>query len=383
MAARKQQTIDKVVKENQALRRQRASFWLFKHLGAELDLYEQSLVIFIWLHTGTKYANWVLYDDEIRTHLRCGRTKFYELIGSLKRRCLIDWEKLPGEGQRRYRLIESNLVETMVAADQRKYFELLGRSPGEIESLVESADRTANPPGGQRVREADAPYIGSRASHSAAESATPPPRVTKLQRATATATPGQRPQPAGDTESTAKDDTGLSERWAAAADILKGVEGGQVFALAATLCFEARELGLSPDDVADIAKTYTANRSKFEGPGAIAFRIRSGAWPADGVVEASTIEARREAKRDEKQREELVRAARQAEYERRVAELEEVAGEALDALPVDELREFARDALDGFKFELFQRGKQSELLRESLLQSMAEQLQHERTGRPR
>ena len=44
-------------------------------------------------------------------------------------------------------------------------------------------------------------------------------------------------------------------------------------------------LKLSPDQVIGIVEVYRLNSSKLKlGPGAIAFRIRQGVWPANGVL---------------------------------------------------------------------------------------------------
>ncbi|HUT10738.1 MAG TPA: helix-turn-helix domain-containing protein [Thermoguttaceae bacterium] len=80
------------------------------------------------------------------------------------------------------------------------------------------------------------------------------------------------------------------DAWAAAAEIL-GEVGIQ---FVAKMLKHARAAGLEPAEVIEIAETYDLNRAKFSGPGAIACRIREGAWPSDGVVSAA--EAKRRAK---------------------------------------------------------------------------------------
>lgn len=150
-----QQTIDKQIRETRSRQRISAGFWLIKHLD-EMTVYEQSLITFIWLHVGTKHSDWVLPDEDVMRYMKCGRTKFYDCLQSCQTRSLMIVTPLGG-GLRRYRLVESNLVETTPVEAQRKYYELLGRSPREIDMLVSSVIRTADPPRGRPVRHTDAP----------------------------------------------------------------------------------------------------------------------------------------------------------------------------------------------------------------------------------
>lgn len=46
---------------------------------------------------------------------------------------------------------------------------------------------------------------------------------------------------------------------------------------------ECRDRLQTPNDVVEVCDEYRANRSKFNGPGAIAERLRSGCWPVNGV----------------------------------------------------------------------------------------------------
>lgn len=45
-----------------------------------------------------------------------------------------------------------------------------------------------------------------------------------------------------------------------------------------------RDLGVTPQQIIEACKEYEANKDRLESPGAIAERLRSGYWPADGVV---------------------------------------------------------------------------------------------------
>ena len=150
-----QQTIDKQILDTKNRQRLSAGFWLIKHM-AHMTIYEQSLITYIWLHVGTRHSEWTLNDSDVMTYMKCGRTTFYDCLQSCQTRCLLIVDSLGG-GLRRYKLVESNLAETMPVEAQRKYYELLGRSPREIELLVPSVIRNTNPPHGQPVRHTDVP----------------------------------------------------------------------------------------------------------------------------------------------------------------------------------------------------------------------------------
>jgi hypothetical protein len=65
--------------------------------------------------------------------------------------------------------------------------------------------------------------------------------------------------------------------------------------LARQLADEAASAGLLADQVLGIVEVYRLNALKLKlGPGAIVFRIRNGAWPADKVL--SVEEAKQKAK---------------------------------------------------------------------------------------
>lgn len=95
---------------------------------------------------------------------------------------------------------------------------------------------------------------------------------------------------------------------------------------------EATERGLSAEALRTIVRDYTANRPKFIGPGAIVDRIRSGAWPAAGVVPAATLARRQAESQQQRQAAEASRrqADRRAELRRQVLEARH--GPALAAL---------------------------------------------------
>lgn len=53
------------------------------------------------------------------------------------------------------------------------------------------------------------------------------------------------------------------------------------------LISECREAGLFPRHIIESCIEYKANETKFSSPGAIAERLRTGVWPANGVLPAS------------------------------------------------------------------------------------------------
>lgn len=57
---------------------------------------------------------------------------------------------------------------------------------------------------------------------------------------------------------------------------------------------EARARGLRAADVVAAVATFDANRGKFRSAGALVDFLRSGSWPADGVVDAAELVERRE-----------------------------------------------------------------------------------------
>ena len=57
---------------------------------------------------------------------------------------------------------------------------------------------------------------------------------------------------------------------------------------------EARARGLGAADVVAAVATFDANRGKFRSAGALVDFLRSGSWPADGVVDAAELVERRE-----------------------------------------------------------------------------------------
>lgn len=61
---------------------------------------------------------------------------------------------------------------------------------------------------------------------------------------------------------------------------------------------EAQTQGLSPSDVLGIVREYEAHRDLFRSAGAIADRIRTGVWPAEGVTPPIVVEKVRSAKQE-------------------------------------------------------------------------------------
>lgn len=136
----------------------------------------------------------------------------------------------------------------------------------------------------------------------------------------------------------------------------------------------AQQRGLSAGQCIELAETYLANRGRLDTPGAIAYRIQTGHWPADGVRELADIRAasaRREQERQERQRREaMTRDAAAA----RLAELESRYGQVLDALPPDQLDQLAARAFEGNAFLLarWRRDRGCPHYREQLLAALAD-----------
>lgn len=55
-------------------------------------------------------------------------------------------------------------------------------------------------------------------------------------------------------------------------------------ATAPQIAHEARCRGLTASEVLQAVRDYDANRSHFRGPGAITFRLRTGAWPTNVII---------------------------------------------------------------------------------------------------
>lgn len=55
-------------------------------------------------------------------------------------------------------------------------------------------------------------------------------------------------------------------------------------ATAPQIAHEARCRGLNASEVLQAIRDYDANRSHFRGPGAITFRLRTGAWPTNVII---------------------------------------------------------------------------------------------------
>lgn len=99
----------------------------------------------------------------------------------------------------------------------------------------------------------------------------PPPPPTPTATATASA-------PRRDTGHVGEPQPGGTS-WAAAAEVLRGTG----FASWRRLIVDCQKLGKTPDELIEACETYTANQSKFAGPGAIAAWVRNGDWPVNGV----------------------------------------------------------------------------------------------------
>lgn len=257
-----QQTIDKQILDTKYRQKLAAGFWMIKHLDA-MTIYEQALITFVWLHAGSKHEDWTLCDDDVMAYMKCGRTKFYDCLQSCQTRCLLVVTSLGG-GSRRYRLVESNLAETMPVEAQRKYYELLGRSPREIDLLVSSAIRTANPPRGRVVRHADAPNKEEEQVQEPIKEPTPSPPSSKLR--TASGPPHGSPVD-----------------WAAAAKSLVDVGILQTDAALTS----ARANGATARQVCDVVAIWR-QRAGANGRGALVNRIKrlvpgddlTRRWPA-------------------------------------------------------------------------------------------------------
>jgi hypothetical protein len=175
----RQGQIETQIAATQEARGRRAQWWLMKRL-ARLTQYEAALIRYLYLHVGWKYrdAAWTLSDEDVMTYgLGCGRTTFFATVRSLRARSVLDVTE-GSAGVREYRISWTNLLEQgLTAKDQRRYWEILGRSPGEIELLVSSVIRTADPPGGLAVRVADTHRKYSKSTATERQEPPPPPLV--------------------------------------------------------------------------------------------------------------------------------------------------------------------------------------------------------------
>jgi hypothetical protein len=103
----------------------------------------------------------------------------------------------------------------------------------------------------------------------------------------------------------------------------------------------ARQRGLTPADVLEIAATYSANRTRLTGPGAIRFRIEVGEWPAEGVLSAEVIQERTAAaaaRQDDQRAQLLAKQAGDAQRQAELQALEREHSEAFGRLSSAELR---------------------------------------------
>ncbi len=159
------------------------------------------------------------------------------------------------------------------------------------------------------------------------------------------------------------------DEWQAVENLF--IELGVSDGLAPDWIREARQLELTVADCRDIAETYRVNESKFRGPGAIAFRIRKGEWPAAGVRDPRVIqeaEQKRAAQQRSAREEHAQAIAHQQQWRCELAALEKSYGTEFDALSPAERSRFVRSVLTvQFEFDQWRRNPMDSFVREKLL----------------
>jgi len=138
---------------------------------------------------------------------------------------------------------------------------------------------------------------------------------------------------------------------------------------------DALAAGLTLEDVAHFLEILDANPDKLRGIGAISFRIRSGRWPAEDLVDPRAIRKRKAARAKRLRSERTERAARQdllAQERQRAERLESAYGSMLDAMSQQELEQLAASAFgsDQFAWERWRRRPES--MRGELLEKLEE-----------
>ena len=135
----------------------------------------------------------------------------------------------------------------------------------------------------------------------------------------------------------------------------------------------AKRIGLlvDPGQADQIVRTYMDKRNRFESPGAIAWRVENGAWPARGVVEALTRDQLRQAKAaaDRKRTRAEAEAARLQASRAAEQKLEREVGHRWDCLSEEDREKFAREKLDDWAFSNWRRCP--ELYRQEFLADFA------------
>ena len=118
---------------------------------------------------------------------------------------------------------------------------------------------------------------------------------------------------------------------------------------------------MEPGEVRQLIADFQANRGRLASPGAISARIRSGSWPASGVVTAADQAANREAaerRRKEQAEGNQAAAAAAAASRQQIADLEARFGRHLDEMSTDDRDRLARSVfVDRFAWERYKRRK--------------------------
>jgi hypothetical protein len=170
--------------------------------------------------------------------------------------------------------------------------------------------------------------------------------------------------------------------WPAAAAVLAKLRiGGDVIGSWRKILECAAARGLSEQDLleqielGEATLALSTNARKFTKPlGALAFFLREGRWPVDGVVTPDEQRERSELEQQQRERQlqdlDRRRAALQAAAEQLEA-LERDYGPRLDALGPAELDALAANCLDPFLLERFRKTGTAGLLRPELLKALS------------
>jgi len=131
---------------------------------------------------------------------------------------------------------------------------------------------------------------------------TMPPNQTKPNQTKPTNQPGADSELAGggDLDSWENEDVAARARL-----ILKACDYNRIGELIA----QCEEAGTPPSEVILVCREFQANRAKLDSPGAIASRMRTGVWPANGVARTEQIQ-RSAAKSDEAKMKQAVETCR-------------------------------------------------------------------------
>lgn len=242
-----------------------AQFFAVKRLD-HLDIWEQSVVLFVWLHTGARHKTFRIHDSALRRFLKCGRTKLYEALRSCQTRGLVDVTPC-GDGWRDYSLCWPNLLDLMQPKEQREYLQKLGCPPGGQESVGSSVIRTADPRGEQPVRNTDG--VSNKEESALSAQGMQETSTTSCANTTAVAAP----------RIVARGGGGGFD-WSDWGSVEAGLREFGVCD-SSTVVRRARQNGLAPQSVAELAR-YWSSRRPCWNVGALHFRIRTG-LPGDAV----------------------------------------------------------------------------------------------------